>query len=253
MSLGKRLSLIFQAKASKVLDRAEDPRETLDYSYQRQMEMLQQVRRGLADVATSRKRVELQSQQLSTAAGKLQQQAATAMAAGREDLSREALTRRAAVQQQLAELSPQQASLQVEQDKLTVASERLQVKVEAFRTRKETIKASYTAAEAETRIGEAVSGISEEMGDVGQAMQRAEDKTAQLQARAGAIDELLASGALDDATGSPHDDIQLEIDRMSSSADVDAELAQLRSALPAGKATPSALAVGTTLPKEIES
>lgn len=234
MSLGKRLALIFKAKASKVLDRAEDPRETLDYSYQKQLEMLQQVRRGLADVATSRKRLDLQAQQLSTRIDTLQQQATAAVAAGRDDLAREALTRRSAAQQQLAELAPQQAALQTQQDKLTAASQRLQAKVEAFRTRKETIKASYTAAEAETKIGEAVSGISEEMSDVGLAMQRAEDKTAELQARAGAIDELLASGALEDATGTSRDDIQAELEKMSSQSDVEDELAQLKRALPAG-------------------
>ena len=251
MSLGKRLSMIFKAKASRALDRAEDPRETLDYSYQRQLEMLQQVRRGLADVATSRKRVELQTQQLSASADKLQQQAAAALAAGREDLAREALTRRSAAQLQLADLAQQLASLQAEQDKLTVASQRLQVKVEAFRTRKETIKASYTAAEAETRIGEAVSGISEEMSDVGLAMQRAEDKTAQMQARAGAIDELLASGALEDATGTAKDDIQLELERMSSSSNVDAELARMKAALPPG-AQPAALTSGSASDKEVQ-
>lgn len=240
MSLSKRLSLIFKAKANKILDRAEDPRETLDYSYQKQLEMLQQVRRGLADVATSRKRIELQAQVLTANVDKLQQQAAAAMTAGREDLAREALTRRSAAQQQLADLTQQQASLQAEQDKLAAASQRLQAKVEAFRTRKETIKASYTAAEAQTRVGEAVSGISEEMSDVGLAMQRAEDKTAELQARAGAIDELLASGALEDATGSTKDDIQAELERMSSQSDVEAELAKLKSALPSG-GTPAAL------------
>lgn len=246
MSLSKRLSLIFKAKASKALDRAEDPRETLDYSYQKQLEMLQKVRRGLADVATSRKRIELQSQQLSASADKLQQQAAASVAAGREDLAREALTRRSAAQLQLADLAQQQASLQTEQDNLTAAAQRLQAKVEAFRTRKETIKASYTAAEAETRVGEAVSGISEEMSDVGLAMQRAEDKTAQMQARAGAIDELLASGALEDATGSTKDDIQVELERMSSKSDVDSDLARLKSALPAGSPPHAALAAGTT-------
>jgi phage shock protein A len=244
MSLSKRLSLIFKAKASKVLDRAEDPRETLDYSYQKQLEMLQKVRRGLADVATSRKRIELQAQQLNASADKLQQQAAAAVAAGREDLAREALTRRSAAQQQVADLAQQQATLRGEQDKLEAASQRLQSKVEAFRTRKETIKASYTAAEAETRVGEAVSGISEEMSDVGMAMQRAEDKTAQMQARAGAIDELLASGALEDATGSTKDDIQEALERMSSKSDVESELAKLKSALPPGT-TPAAL---TTTP-----
>jgi phage shock protein A len=253
MSLGSRLSLIFKAKASRALDRAEDPRETLDYSYQRQMEMLQQVRRGLADVATSRKRVELQSQQVNSAAEKLQQQAAAALAAGREDLAREALTRRSALQQQLVDLRQQQGSLQAEQDKLDVASQRLQTKVEAFRIRKETIKASYTAAEAQTRVGEAVSGISEEMSDVGLAMQRAEDKTAQLQARAGAIDELLASGALEDATGSTKDDIQMELERMSSSSTVEAELARLKSALPAGAGAPAPLTTTSSAPKELRS
>lgn len=244
MSLSKRLALIFKAKASKVLDRAEDPRETLDYSYQKQLEMLQQVRRGLADVATSRKRIELQGQQLTASSDTLQRQAATAMAAGREDLAREALTRRSAAQLQLTDLAQQQATLQTEQDKLTAASKRLQAKVEAFRVRKETIKANYTAAEAETRIGEAVSGISEEMSDVGLAMQRAEDKTAQLQARAGAIDELLASGALDDATGSTKDDLQVQLERMSSQSDVESELAKLKTALPSGNVPPAALTAG---------
>lgn len=236
MSLSRRLSLLFKAKTSKMLDRAEDPRETLDYSYQQQLDMLQKVRRGLADVATSKKRLELQSEQMTASADKLQQQAAAAMAAGREDLAREALTRRSAAQQQLADLVAQQATVQTEQDKLAAASQRLQAKVEAFRTRKETIKATYTAAEAETRVGEAVSGISEEMSDVGLAMQRAQDKTAQLQARAGAIDELLASGALDDATDSTHDDIQLELERMSSATAVEAQLATLRTTLPTADA-----------------
>ena len=173
-----------RAKANKALDRAEDPRELLDYSYERQLELLQQVRRGLAGVTTSRRRIELQLAQLQQPAAKLQGQAQQALAAGREDLAREALTRRAAVTSQIGDLAGQQAALQAEQDKLTVASQRLQAKVEAFRTRKETIKAAYTAAEAETRVGKAVTGISEEMGDVGMAIQRAQDKTEQMQARA---------------------------------------------------------------------
>ena len=242
MSLSKRLALIFRSKASRVLDRAEDPRETLDYSYQRQLEMLQQVRRGLADVATSRKRLELQVQQVQSGSDKLEQQARQALGAGREDLAREALTRRSAAQQELADLAAQQQALQAEEDKLTAASQRLQAKVEAFRTRKETIKATYTAAEAQARIGEAVSGISEEMGDVGLAMQRAEDKPGQMLARAGAIDELIASGALEDATASTKDDIQLQLDQMSSRSTVEAELARLKAARPL-EAAPSTPAI----------
>ena len=237
MSLMKRISLIFRSKANKALDRAEDPRETLDYSYQRQLDLLAKVRRGVADVATSRKRVELQVNQLEQQSAKLQGQAQKAISVGREDLAREALTRKSGLAGQISDLKAQHAQLQGEEEKLTLAQQRLQAKVEAFRTRKETIKATYTAAEAQTKINEAMSGIGEEMGDVGMAIQRAEDKTAQMQARAGAIDELIASGALDDVSQvGGGDDIARELDAMSSGADVEAELARLKAELatPAG-------------------
>src|ERR1700755_1466533 len=229
MSMWQRISLIFRSKANKALDRAEDPRETLDYSYQRQLDLLAKVRRGVADVATSRKRVELQVKQLNGQSDKLQKQAEQAISVGREDLAREALTRKSGLPNQITDLKAQQTQLQGEEEKLTLAQQRLSAKVEAFRTRKETIKATYTAAEAQTKINEAMSGIGEEMGDVGLAIQRAEDKTAQMQARAGAIDELIASGALEDATSlNAGDDIARELEAMSSQSDVEAELARRR-------------------------
>jgi phage shock protein A len=240
MGVMKRVSLVFKAKANKALDKMEDPRETLDYSYQRQLELLTKVRRGVADVATSRKRVELQMNQLQQSANKLEDQARKALSMGREDLAREALARKSSAQSQLNDLQAQYAQLQAEEEKLTVASQRLQAKVDAFRTRKETIKATYTAAEAQTRINEAFSGISEEMGDVGMAIQRAEDKTAQMQAKAGALDELMASGVLDDL-GGHRDDIQSELDMISAGSDVESELARLKGELTASQ------------PKQIES
>lgn len=228
----KRFSTVFKAKANKALDRAEDPREILDYSYERQLEMLQKVKRGLADIATSRKRLELQGQQSQQKAATLEKQARQALSAGREDLAREALTRREGIGSQLGELQAQHEQLRLQEAKLVDASGRLQAKVEAFRTRKETIKANYTAAEAQTKIGEALSGISEEMGDVGLAVQRAEDKTLALQSRAGAIDDLIASGALDDLSGSS-DPIQTELDKVSAASGVEAELARMKAELPA--------------------
>ena len=170
--------------------------------------------------------------QLQQSEAKLQGQAQQALAAGREDLAREALTRRAAVTSQMGDLQGQQASLQAEQDRLTAASQRLQAQVDAFRTRKETIKAAYSAAEAQTCIREAVTGISEEMGDVGLAIQRAQDKTEQMQARAGALDELLASGALQDATlPGGRDDLQSQLDALTAGHDVDDELARMKAQL----------------------
>ena len=233
----ERIAMVFCAKADKALDRMEDPRETLDYSYQRQLELLQRVRRGVADVATSRKRVELQANKMAGEMDKLTVAAQRALEAGREDLAREALTRKSGLQQQLSDLEAQHAQLQAEEEKLSRASSRLQAKVDAFRTRKETIKATYSAAEAQTRINEAFTGISEEMGDVGLAIQRAEDKTAQLQARASAVDELLASGVLDDPTGSVKDDLTRELDALASSSSVENELARMKAQLTGGPAS----------------
>jgi phage shock protein A len=241
VSIARRLALLFKAKANSALDRAEDPRQTLDYSYERQVEMLTKVRRGVADVATSRRRLEIQLGQLRQALDRLQTQAGQAVQVGRDELAREALTRRAALLTQIGDLQPQRDSLRAEEDRLTVAAQRLQAKVEAFRTRKETIKASYTAAEAQTHISEAVSGISEEMGDVGMAMQRAEDKTARMQARAQALDELIDSGALEDATlpAGQRDDIQAALDAARDTGGVERELAALKGQLTAPATRPA--------------
>jgi phage shock protein A len=236
--LWQRTKNIFQAKANKVLDRAEDPRETLDLSYEKQIESLQKVRRSVADVATARKRIELQAAQLQKQADKLQGQAKAALAQGNEDLAREALSRRAALGEQLADLKTQHDQVSEQEEKLVETSQRLQAQVEQFRTRKETLKASYTAAEAQTKVGEAVSGISTSMGDAGATMQRAQDKIAAMQARAGAIDELLASGALNDLN-TPVDDIQAQLDKVASTSQVDNELAAMKAELgaagPAGE------------------
>ncbi len=235
-SIFERIALVFRSKANKALDKYEDPRETLDYSYQKQLELLQNVRRGVADVATSRKRVELQASKLNSEVERLQNAAQRALESNREDLAREALTRKSGLQGQLDDLQTQHAALQAEEEKLVRASSRLQAKVDAFRTRKETIKASYSAAEAQTRINEAFTGISEEMSDVGLAIQRAEDKTLQLQARASAVDELLASGALDDPTGTVKDDITRELDALASDSSVENELAAMKAQLTGGSA-----------------
>jgi phage shock protein A len=226
----RRLSDIFRAKTNKVLDRVEDPRDTLDLSYEKQIENLQKVRRSVAEVATARKRIELQGNQLRQQADKLQGQARAALGQGREDLAREALTRRAAVSTELEQLGSQHEQIATQETKLVETAQRLQAQVEAFRTRKETLKASYTAAEAQSRIGEAVAGISDSAFDAGRAMQRAQDKVAQMQARAGAVDELLASGALTDLTTST-DDIQRQLDAAASHSEVESELARLRGEL----------------------
>jgi phage shock protein A len=235
MGIMKRITNLFQAKSNAALDKMEDPRQTLDLAYQQQLDNLTKVRRALADVATARKRVELQAEQLTTQGDKLAAQAKAALGQGNEELAREALTRREAIIGQLNDLSTQHASIAEQEDKLEDTATKLQTQIEAFRTKKETMKASYTAAEASAHVAEAVSGISTNMADAGAALQRAQDKVATMQARSGALDELLASGALTDLTTS-NDDIQAQLDKVGTKSAIDAQLAAMKAQLSSGSA-----------------
>jgi phage shock protein A len=232
--LMSRASMVVKAKFSKLLDRAENPAETLDYSYERQLELLQNVKRGIADVVTAKKRLEMQETQLQQSVIKLDTQARQALAANREDLARQALERKSGLQQQLQGLDQQAQGLEQQQEKLVASEKALSAKVEAFRTQKETIKAQYSAAEAQVRIGEAATGIGEQMADTGLAIQRAKDKTEQMQARASAIDELTTSGALEDFT-SDQTQLDRELGQLASQSQVDDELAKMKSELGSGE------------------
>jgi len=221
-----RMSTVVQAKMNKIMDKIEDPRETLDVSYEKQLQLLQNVKRGVAEVTTSKKRLDLQKAKLQMSLDKLDGQAKEALQAGREDLARKALENKASLQAQSATLDQQIADLQEQQQKLMDAESRLATKVESFRTKKETIKAQYSAADAQVKITESVTGISEEMADVGMAVQRAEEKTENMKARSAALDELLESGTLTDYSGS--DDLDRELAKVKAESSVNDMLAKMK-------------------------
>jgi len=221
-----RMSTVVQAKMNKIMDKIEDPRETLDVSYEKQIQLLQNVKRGVAEVTTSKKRLELQKAKLQMSLDKLDGQAKEALLAGREDLARKALENKASLQAQSATLDQQIADLQDQQQKLMDAESRLATKVESFRTKKETIKAQYSAADAQVKITESVTGISEEMADVGMAVQRAEEKTENMRARSAALDELLESGTLTDYSGG--NDLDRELAKVKAQSSVNDMLAKMK-------------------------
>jgi phage shock protein A len=228
MGLIDRTSTIIKSKINKILGKFEDPRETLDYSYEKQLELLQNVKRGVAEVTTAKKRLELQKVKLEQNIQKLDEQAREAVKAGREDLAKIALERKSISQAEIANLSQQIADVAKQQDKLMATEKSLSAKIETFRSTKETIKAQYSAAEAQVKITESVSGISEEMSDVGMAVQRAQDKTEEMKARASALDELVEAGTLEDVTGGTKDDIDRELSKIKSKGEVDAQLEALK-------------------------
>ena len=234
--LGGRMSTVIKSKISRLLDKAEDPSETLDYGYQKQVELLQNVKKGIADVVTSKKRLQMQSTKLEQSVVKLDTQARQALSQGREDLARAALERKTVAQTELQSLDTQIKELESQQEQLTANEKKLRTKIETFRTKKEVIKAQYSAAEAQVKISEAANGGGEEMADLGLAIQRAEDKTEQMKARAGAVEELEAAGTFDDLTqlGGGQDDIDRELAALGAGSQVDDELAKMKAELGSG-------------------
>lgn len=236
MSLFQRAHDILAAKANKALDAAEKPDEMLDLSYNQMLEQITEVRRALVGIAASRKQIELQEAQLRHSVDHLEAQAKAALAEGREDLAREALSRRAAAQAQVDGMEAQHQQLTEEQRRLEPALAQLQERVNHFRTQKEVLKAQYTTASAVGSVDEYAAGAS----DSGAALQRAQDKIATMQARAGALDELLQSGVLEDLSGGGTD-IQKELDEVTSASEVDKELAALKAQLGTGGTPPPAI------------
>ena len=240
MSLFQRAHDIVQAKANKALDAAEKPDEMLDLSYEKMLEQLTQVRRSLVDVAAARKQIELQEEQLQHSVNHLRDQAKAALSQGKDDLAKEALSRKAAAQAQVDAMKPQHEQLTEQEEKLEHTLAALQTKVNDFRSQKEVMKAQYTAAKAVSSVDETAAGISSTFDDSGAALQRAQDKIAAMQAHAGAVDELLESGVLEDVGGNT-DDIQKELDEAGSSAEVDKEFAALKAEVGSGSTSPPEL------------
>src|ERR1700751_4733412 len=244
--LSGRMSTVVKAKISKMIDRAEDPDETLDYSDQKQVELLANVKRGIADVVTSKKRLQLQEEKYQQQVVKLDTQARQALAAGNEELARTALERKNAMQPELQSLDSQITQLEQQQEQMTASEQKLRAKIEQFRSKKEVIKAQYSAAEAQVRISEAATGVGEEMADIGLAMQRALDKTENMKARADAVQELEAAGTFEDLTqlGAGEDDIDRQLRQLSSSSEVDAELEKIKAERGSGAPPAGELAAG---------
>ncbi len=235
-----RFSTLIKAKISKLLDRAENPGETLDYAYEKQLEQIQVIRKGIVDVVTAKKSLQTHAARLDRQVQKLDIQARTAIRVGRDDLARMAIERKQLIIVESGSLSQQIAELEHQQEQMMTSETQLRAKIEAFRSRKEVIKAQYSAAEAQVRISEAAHGIGSDMADVGLAMRRAIDKTETMRARANAVQELEAAGTFEDLTaiGPPQDDIDRALALLGAGNTVDADLARLKAELGRAPAPP---------------
>jgi phage shock protein A len=241
MSLWSRFLNLFRMRASAALDKAEDPGQVMDYSYGKQLEQLQQLRRSIAEVVTNEKRLDLLQSQVQQQINKLDQQAMQALQANREDLARMALQRKDGLVAQISGYEQQIAQLRAQEENLIVMERKISSRVEAFRTQKEMVKAQYGAAQAQVKINEAVTGISQEMTEMNLAMQRAQDKVLTMQSRANAMETLIEQGTLSEqgllGSGSG-DSLDRQLQQISSQQNVEAQLQAMKQQLQLGGPNP---------------
>src|SRR3989442_5183942 len=237
MGFFSRLTNIFRIRANAALDKAEDPGQVMDYSYSKQLEQMQQLRRSIADVVTNEKRLEMQQSQLIEKTNRLDQQALQALQANREDLARMALQRKETLLVQINGYEQQLAQLHAQEEKLISMERTISARVETFRTQKEMVKAQYNAAQAQVKINEQVTGISQEMNEMNLAMQRAQDKVLRMQARANTLDTLIEEGTLGDqgllGPGS-NDPLERELRQISAQQNVEAQLQAMKQQMQLG-------------------
>jgi phage shock protein A len=234
MGIFSRIATFFRIRANAALDKVEDPGQVMDYSYSKQLEQLQQIKRAIADVATAKSRLELQQSQALTKANQREQQARQALAAGREDLARMALQEKETGLLQVNGLEQQISQLREQEEKLLTMQRTITTRVEAFRTQKEMVKAQYNAAQAQVRINETLTGMSEEASEMSLAMQRAQDKILNMQARANAMETLIEAGDADVQLLPGGDTLDRELQKLSAEQNIDAQLQAMKQDLQLG-------------------
>lgn len=228
MSNSSRFTTIVMSKINKILGRIENPAEELDYSYEKQLELLQNVKKGIAELTTAKKTLEIQKTKLVNDIPKLENQAKQCMSQGNEPLTRAALERKNNTLNSIKSLTEQINKLNKDQEKLTEASRVLEMKIEQLKSEKETVKAQYLAAEASVKINESLSGIGDNVGNIGTAMERARDKTDQMNAKSSAIEELTQSGVLTDSLGTGSNNIDKELAKVESKGQIDEEFKKMK-------------------------
>jgi phage shock protein A len=236
MGIFSRFINLIRIRTNSALDKAEDPGQVMDYSYSKQLEQLQQLRRSIADVVTNEKRLEMQQKEIEAKVNKLGEQARQALLVNREDLARLALQRKENLISQLNSYEQQIAQLKAQEERLITMERDVSTRVETFRTQKEMVKAQYNAAQAQVKINEAITGISQEMTEMNLAMQRAQDKVLNMQARANALETLIEQGTLGEQ-GLPgsSDTLDRELRQISTEQHVEAQLQALKQQLQLGR------------------
>ena len=227
MGLISRTLELLQAKYSRLLNRAENPSDTLDLSYEKMLTGLQDTKRSLADVVTQQRSLQKQIEVAQGQAGEAESDARMALQNGREDLAKAALGEKQAALTKLESLQGAYEAIKQQSDKLISYEKTLETRIEQFRTQKEVMKSSYAAAQAQVKVTESLTGIGNKLGGTGDAMKRAGDKVEAMRNKADAMEGLIASGVLSDPLDN-RTSVQKQLGELRQTSAIDADLERLK-------------------------
>lgn len=233
MSLSSRVQLLLHGRALRILNELEDPREILEVAVEYQRESLLSLRRGRIELAAARRQLERERDRLRERQAHQGQQARRAVAAGRDDLAREALTRQQRTLADLQALDGRLRELEQQEQRYTAAEQTLAARAAAFTSRRTVASALYTAAEARVHLEETLRAASLEPDatTIGVAVERAEASIERMQARAEALSETgdpLGGVTIPGDVGATGDPLERELSGMETAAVVEERLAALK-------------------------
>jgi phage shock protein A len=227
MGLFTRTLEILQAKYNRFLNRAENPSDTLDLSYEKMLTGLQETKRSLADVVTQQRSMQKQIEIAEGEAGQAENDARMALQNNREDLAKAALGEKQAALTKLESLRSAYEAIKQQSDKLVSYEKTLEQRIEQFRTQKEVMKSSYAAAQAQVKITESLTGIGDRLGGSGEAMKRAGDKVEAMRSKADAMEGLIETGVLSDPLDN-RTSVQKQLGELRTTSAIDADLERLK-------------------------
>ncbi len=224
-----RLKTSIEAKLNKLLDNFEDPREQLDYAYDKLVQQLHDVEMALSRAITARKKLEFELERMDERINDLDDKAKRAMKLGREDLARKALERKLVLMSQRKTLEEKIKEMKEDEEKLMEVRDKLKTKIDLFKAKKEQLKAEYEASKAQVEVQEMVTGLSDDFASAAEIIDRAENKVNDMKARAAALDELVATGgALDVLEPEEKDEIEKELDKVELNSQLEEEMKKLK-------------------------
>ncbi len=215
MGIFSRISDIFKSNVNDALDKAEDPEKMLKQMVLEMEESVNKATLAVANAIANEKSLARKLDQQRTIAADWHEKAKQALQAGREDLAKAALEKKAVAERNAADLAPVHAQAAQTSVTLRQQLDALKNKLDEARSRQSTLIARSQAAKAQKQIAQTFSGVG---SDAFSKFDKFEGKIEKLESEAEAFEQLAGENT----------NLEQEFKKLSSSASVESELLAMK-------------------------